>query len=128
VEDLGLEDKERALRSVRSIAEIVDIGTSVMLERIQRARALWDQAGAAAELDDARMMAALLSLSKDDAQAMLHLTRTQGLMIDNHPGILKLAGVKDQAETNDQKLAQIAQAMGIKVPGSSGSDSGGPAG
>lgn len=109
-----MEDRERALRTVRNIAQVVDIGTTHLLERMERARRVWEQAELV-NSEDAKLMASLMSMSKDDTQSMLNLSRTQGLIIDTHPGLMKLAGVKEKSESGTRKLAEVAAALGVVV-------------
>lgn len=122
VEELGVEDRERAVRSVQTIAEIVDLGTTAMLERLKEALKARGQRGrhglsmtAEEEREDAKLMARLMSISKDDSQAMLHLSRTQSLIIDTFPGVLKLAGVEEKTDTGRRRLDMVAKALGVKV-------------
>lgn len=108
-------DRERAVLAVRNIAEIVEIGTTVALNNLRRAVKLLESGGERSD-EDQILMGRLLSLDKENAQAMLHLSRTQGLIIDTHPGLMKLAGVEDTTKDGRRNLAKVAEAFGLKGP------------
>lgn len=115
VEDLSTEDKDRAVRTVRNLARIVDLRSGMMLDDLERAEAMLKKIGGLSRMgdEDKALLRILLALNKDDAQAMLNLARAQGLIVDTHPGLMKLADVDDTTKRGRRNLTHVAEALGV---------------
>lgn len=119
VSEMDTDDKDRAVRTVRNMSRIVDLRTAMMLANLEEAEKLLATIDGLENADpkEKAVLRSLLSLSKDDAQAMLNLARATSLIIDTHPGLLKLAGVKDSNERGQRNLAHVRAALGLKSGG-----------
>ncbi len=114
VEDMGAEDRDRAVATVRSIDQILSIKSAMILEQLKRAAKLMAHPESLGPEERAEAFA-LASVDVKSAQGLLHLARAKGITIDTHPGLMKLAGIKERTGDGERKLDAVAAALGLTV-------------
>ena len=117
VADMGDSDRDRVVRTARDLAETVELGASMMLAQVKEARRLQARAsGMAMEPEERAAIQAALRIDVKTAQAMLHLARTTGILVDTHPGLMKVAGIEEATEKGGRDLDAVARALGLAGP------------
>jgi hypothetical protein len=114
VEDMGEEDRTRAVSTVRTLSEVLEMSAVMMLAQVKRAQSLLSQK-ASLSSDERAELHGILSLDVKTAAAMHNISRTNGNLIDTHPGLMKLAGIKERTGDGDRKLDAVAAALGLTV-------------
>lgn len=117
VADMGDSDRDRVVRTARDLAETVELGASMMLAQVKEARRLQARAsGMTMEPEERAAIHAALRIDVKTAQAMLHLARTTGILVDTHPGLMKVAGIEEATEKGGRDLDAVARALGLAGP------------
>jgi len=107
VEDMGSEDRRRVVNTARTIAETVELGAESMLADLKISQQLRRKA-----IQNGKPAPPVL-VSKDTAQAMLHLYRTLNLAVDTHPGLMKVAGIEESTDKGKRDLDSVVAALGL---------------
>lgn len=107
VDEMSQPDRDRVVRTARSIAEVVELGSAAMLADLKTTLAARRKA-----LRDGKPMPSV-SIGRESAQGMLHLYRTLNLAVDTHPGLMKVAGIEEKTAAGERSLGEVMSALGI---------------
>lgn len=113
VADMGDSDRVRVVQTARNIAETVEVASAMLLHQVKLAKRLQDSHRGDLGPEDVAALAMALRLDAKSAQAMLHLARTSGILVDTHPGLMKVAGIEEKTAAGERNLGDVMAALGI---------------
>ena len=108
VADMGDSDRVRVVQTARNIAETVEVASAMLLHQVKLAKRLQDSHRGDLGPEDVAALAMALRLDAKSAQAMLHLARTSGILVDTHPGLMKVAGIEEKTAAGERNLVHYA--------------------